>query len=52
VRVTSFFTLAGAIVLGVIIADFLTHPAGTTAAGNALVNVEKPTLNALLGKTS
>ncbi len=51
-RVTSLLGLAGAVVVGVIIADFLIHPAGTQAAANGLVNVEKPGLNALLGKTS
>lgn len=40
------------VVWGVIIADLETHPAGTTAAGNAIVSAEKPGLNALLGQTS
>jgi hypothetical protein len=44
--------LLGLVVVGVIVADFLIHPAGTKAAGTGLVNIEKPTLNALLGKTS
>lgn len=51
-RPTSILALAGLIVVGVIAANFLIHPDGTKAVGNALVNVEKPTLNALLGKTS
>jgi hypothetical protein len=40
------------VVVGVIVADLEIHPAGTTAAANGIVNVEKPGLNALLGKTS
>jgi hypothetical protein len=51
-RPTSVLGLLGLVVVGVIIADFLVHPAGTTAAANGLVNIEKPSLNALLGKTS
>jgi hypothetical protein len=51
-RVTGILALAGAVVVGVIIADFLIHPAGTTAAANGLVSIEKVGGNALLGKTS
>jgi hypothetical protein len=51
-RPTTGIALLGLVVIGVIIADFLIHPAGTTAAANGLVNIEKPGLNALLGKTS
>lgn len=51
-RPTTLMGLAGLIVVGIIIADFLTHPTGTTAAGNAVVNIAKPTENALLGVAS
>lgn len=51
-RPAGFIGVVGLIIVGVIIADFLTHPAGTKAAGTGIVQVEKPTLNALLGKTS
>lgn len=51
-RVTGFFSLAGAVVFGVIIADFLTHPQGTSTLANAGVTVEKVGVNGLLGKTS
>lgn len=51
-RPTSVLGLLGLIVVGVIIADFLIHPAGTKAVGNAIVGIEKPTYNALLGSTS
>ena len=51
-RPTSFLGLAGLVIVGIIVADFLIHPEGTKAAGNAVVAVEKPTYNALLGSTS
>lgn len=51
-RPTSVLALMGLIVMGVIVANFVANPDGTKAAGNAIVAVEKPTLNALLGKTS
>lgn len=51
-RPTSLIGLAGLVVVGIIIADFLTHPAGTTAAGNVMVAIAKPTENALLGVPS
>lgn len=41
-----------AIISGVIIADILTHPTGTQAAGNALTSFAKPSYNALLGYPS
>jgi hypothetical protein len=52
VRFTGLFGLATLVALGVIVADLEIHPAGTTAAANGVVNIEKPGLNALLGKTS
>jgi hypothetical protein len=51
-RPTNLLALAGLVVVGVIIADFLIHPAGTQAAANGVVDIEKPTFNALLGSTS
>lgn len=51
-RVTSGLSLGALVVFGIIIADFLSNPQGTTAAGNAIVSAEKPTFNALLGKPS
>jgi len=51
-RPTSFLALAGLVVVGIIIADFLIHPEGTKQAAAGIVSVEKPTTNALLGKTS
>jgi hypothetical protein len=40
------------VVIGVIIADVLIHPAGTAAASTGVIGVEKPALNALLGTGS
>jgi hypothetical protein len=51
-RPTTGAALIGLIIVGVIVADFLIHPAGTQAASAGLVNIEKPGLNALLGSTS
>lgn len=48
-RPTSFIGLLGLGVLGVIAADFLTHPKGTNAIGNAVVAETKIGGNALLG---
>lgn len=48
-RPTTFIGLLGLTVVGIIIADFVIHPAGTTAAANGLVAVEKPGINGLLG---
>lgn len=48
-RPTSLLGLAGLVVVGVIVADFLIHPSGTNAAANGLVSVEKPAFSALLG---
>ena len=51
-RPTSFLALLGLTVVGVIIADFLIHPEGAKQAANGIVAIEKPGLNALLGKSS
>lgn len=51
-RVTSILGLAALVVTGVIVADILTHPAGTQAAGNAISGIAKPSYNALLGVAS
>lgn len=50
-RVTGFWSLAGFVVFGIIVADLLIHPAGTNAVGNTLINAEKNTGNQLLGST-
>ncbi len=51
-RVTGLWTLAGAVVFGLILADIWTHPAGTKAAGSTVVSLEKNTGNQLLGKAA
>jgi hypothetical protein len=49
-RVTGFWTAVGAVIAGLIIADLLTHPKGTQAAGNVVTTLSKNTGNQLLGK--
>lgn len=44
--------IAGLVVIGIIIADVLTHPTGTAAASNGLSNLWGPSVNGLLGKTT
>ena len=49
-RPTSLIGLAGLIVVGVIIADLIVHPNGTTAAANGISNLAKTSVSGLLGK--
>ena len=49
-RPTSVIGLFGLIVVGVIIADLIVHPAGTTAAANGINNLAKTSVSGLLGK--
>jgi hypothetical protein len=51
-RPTSILGLAGLVVVGVIIADLLTHPSGTTAAGNAVNQLAQTSVSGLLGGTN
>jgi hypothetical protein len=37
------------VIVGVIIADLLTHPQGVQAASAGITGIERPALNALLG---
>jgi hypothetical protein len=48
-RPTTLIGLAALTVVGIMVADFLIHPTGTAAAGNAVAAVIKPTEGALLG---
>ena len=50
--VTGLWALAGAVVFGLILADIWTHPAGTQAAGNAIISLEKNSGNQLIGSTA
>jgi hypothetical protein len=47
-----FWSLAGLVVAGIIIADLLTHPTGTTAAFNGVTGLEKNAGNQLLGQAA
>jgi len=49
---SGIFSLAALIVGGIIVADILTHPAGTTAASNGITSLWKSSVNGLLGKTA
>lgn len=44
-----FWSLAALVVGGIIVADILTHPAGTQAAANGLAGIITPSESALLG---
>lgn len=43
------FGLGVLVIWGIVLADVLIHPQGTTAATNGVATVLKPTYNALLG---
>lgn len=49
-RPTTGIALLGLIVVGIIIADIWSNPAGTKAAGNAFVAIVTPTEQALAGQ--
>ena len=51
-RVTGLWPLLGLVAFGLIVADIWTHPAGTKAAGGAVVSLEKNTGNQLIGKAA
>lgn len=51
-RGSSIAATVALIITGIIIADVLTHPAGTQAAATGIATVAKPTYNALLGVAS
>jgi len=51
-RVTGLWAAVGAVILGLIVADLITHPAGTQAAGGQVISLEKNTGNQLLGKAA
>lgn len=48
-RPTTLIGLAGLVVTGIIIADFLIHPQGTQQAAQGLVAITTPAEAALLG---
>jgi hypothetical protein len=51
-RVVGIWSAIGAVIFGVILADFVHNPAGTKALANAGTTAEKISVNGLLGKTS
>ena len=51
-RVSGFWSAVGAVVVAVMIADFVAHPSGTQQLATAGTNAEKSALNAELGKSS
>lgn len=48
----SWGAVIAAVIGGIMLADILTHPTGSQAAGNAAASIAKPTYNALLGVPS
>lgn len=48
---TKVFGLATLVVTGIIVADILIHPAGTTAASQGIRGLEVPAFKSLLGVT-
>lgn len=51
-RVVGFWSAVGAVVIGLIIADLVTHPKGTNAIASGITTLEKNTGNQLLGSTA
>ena len=49
-RVTGVWTAIGAVIVGLIIADLVTHVNGTKAISNGIISLEKNTGNQLIGK--
>lgn len=48
-KVTGLWSLAGAVVVGLIVADLITHPAGTQTAFNGITGLANNTGNQLIG---
>ena len=49
--IARFWSLAALVVGGLIVADFLTHPTGTTAAANGVSSIVTPSEKGLIGQT-
>ena len=47
---TNAWMLGGLVVFGLIVADFITHPAGTKAVSNAAVSLATPSVQGLAGQ--
>lgn len=48
-RVTGMWAAIGAVIAGLMLADLVTHPAGTNALASGINTLEKNTGNQLLG---
>ena len=48
-KVSGVWSAIGAVIIGLMLADVLTHPTGTRAAGSVLSGVSKSTGNQLIG---
>jgi len=48
-RPTTLIGLGALVIVGIIIADFVAHPAGTKQASAGVVSILTPTYGALLG---
>jgi hypothetical protein len=51
-KVSGLWSAVGAVIFGVIVADLVTHVAGTKALANAGVSAEKVSVNGLLGTST
>lgn len=51
-KVTGFWSLAALVVVGIIIADLVTHPAGTSTGFSTVTGLERNAGNQLLGKAA
>lgn len=48
-KVSGVWSAIGAVIIGLIIADLITHPTGTKAAGGVVTGISKTTGNQLIG---
>ena len=51
-KVSGIWSLAGLVVMGIIVADLLKNPAGTSAAFGGVTSLESSAGNQLLGSSS
>jgi hypothetical protein len=49
VKVTGIWSLAGAVVVALVVADLVIHPAGTAAATNGITSIERNVGNQVIG---
>jgi len=51
-KVTGIWSLAGAVIFGVIVANLVVNANNTATLANSYLGIQKSALNGLLGKTS